>query len=241
MPNWPFKWFPCWGSKRVFFKVAQENAEPEPQEPRPVSVKMYRNTREPLSPEEPPEPKTGTDGTVPPPNRNRTEPNRGHTDFLTRKIEFPGLPDLRLCRGAGGFATFGRLHCCQRTSARKTPANSTRTCPCQKLATHVQLWSTSSQPDFAHAVGEKQHEIARARFCRQSRSKVGQLLVNSLPTPHPMGSCRVLPCSGPLVTPSLRLSGRTLRRGCSRHHLGNRLLRTPSENLRYSKTQYYQQ
>ena len=44
-------------------------------------------------------------------------------------------------------------------------------------------------------VGEKQHEIARARFCTQSCSKVGQLLVNSSPTPHPTGSCRGLPCS----------------------------------------------
>ena len=35
-------------------------------------------------------------------------------------------------------------------------------------------------------VGEKQHEIARARFCTQSCSKVVQLLVNSSPTLHPM-------------------------------------------------------
>ena len=31
--------------------------------------------------EEPPEPKTGTAQTVPPPNRNRTEPNRGHPEI----------------------------------------------------------------------------------------------------------------------------------------------------------------
>ena len=55
-------------------------------------------------------------------------------------------------------------------------------------------------------VGEKQHEIARARFCTQSCSKVGQLLVNSSPTPHPMGSCRGLPCSSPLATPDLLCS-----------------------------------
>ena len=54
---------------------------------------------------------------------------------------------------------------------------------------------------YALLVWEKQHEIARARFCTQSCSKVGQLLVNSSPTPHPMGSCRGLPCSSPLVTP----------------------------------------
>ena len=34
-------------------------------------------------------------------------------------------------------------------------------------------------------VGEKQHKIARIRFCTQSCSIVGQLLVNSLHSPHP--------------------------------------------------------
>ena len=57
---------------------------------------------------------------------------------------------------------------------------------------------------YALLVGEKQYEIARARFCTQSCSKVGQLLVNSLPIPHPMGSCRGLPCSSPLATPEYR-------------------------------------
>ena len=52
-------------------------------------------------------------------------------------------------------------------------------------------------------VGEKQHEIARARFCTQSCSKVGQLLVNSSPTPHTMRSCRGLPCNSPLATPEV--------------------------------------
>ena len=54
---------------------------------------------------------------------------------------------------------------------------------------------------YALLVGEKQRELAKARFCAQSCSKVGQLLVNSLPTPHPMGNCKGLPCSGPLATP----------------------------------------
>ena len=54
---------------------------------------------------------------------------------------------------------------------------------------------------YALLVGEKQYEIAGARFCTQSRSKVGQLLVNSSPTPHPMGSCRGLPCNRPLSSP----------------------------------------
>ena len=49
---------------------------------------------------------------------------------------------------------------------------------------------------YALLVAEKQHEIARARFCTQTCSKVGQLLVNSSLTPHPMGSCRVF-CSSP--------------------------------------------
>ena len=63
-------------------------------------------------------------------------------------------------------------------------------------------WPTSSQPDLhALLVGEKQYEIAKARFFTQSCSKVGQLLVNSSPTPHPMGSCRGLPCNSPLATP----------------------------------------
>ena len=42
---------------------------------------------------------------------------------------------------------------------------------------------------YALLVGETQYEIARARFCTQSCSKVGQILVNSSPTPHPLGSC----------------------------------------------------
>ena len=48
--------------------------------------------------------------------------------------------------------------------------------------------------------GEKQHEIVKARFCTQSCSKVGQILVSSSPTPHPMRSCRGLPYNSPLAT-----------------------------------------
>ena len=95
--------------------------------------------------------------------------------------------------------------CCRRTTARKTPAISTRKCSCQKLAnccpTLGQL--LASRILYALLVGEKQCEIARARFCTQSCSKVGQLLVNSSPTPHPIGTCRGLPCSSPLATPEL--------------------------------------
>ena len=57
---------------------------------------------------------------------------------------------------------------------------------------------------YALLGGEKQYEIAQARFCTQSCSNVGQLLVNSLPTPHPMGSCKGLPCNSPLATPDQR-------------------------------------
>ena len=54
---------------------------------------------------------------------------------------------------------------------------------------------------YALLAGEKQYEIDQARFCTQSCAKVGQLLVNSSPTPHRMGSCRGLPCNSPLATP----------------------------------------
>ena len=72
--------------------------------------------------------------------------------------------------------------------------------PCPTLGL---LLASGCQPDFVRALGrrKKLHEIARARFCTQSCSKVGQLLVNSSPTPHPIGSCRGLPCSSPLATP----------------------------------------
>ena len=65
-------------------------AEPEPPEPFPETetgtgtvlscenLLKYTKTR---FAEEPPEPKTGTARTVPLPNRNRTEPNRGLPDF----------------------------------------------------------------------------------------------------------------------------------------------------------------
>ena len=95
--------------------------------------------------------------------------------------------------------------CCQRTSARKTPAISTRKFLCQKLVNSCPTLGQllASRILYTLLVGEKQHEIARARFCTQSCSKVGQLLVNSSPTPHPSGSCRGLPCSSPLATPDI--------------------------------------
>ena len=98
-------------------------------------------------------------------------------------------PDLREKQNTHLGVASGRLQ-------ERPPAISTRKCSCQKLATHVQeSWSTSSQLDFVLALGRKQHEIARARFCTQSCSKDGQHLVNSSPTSHPMGSCKGLPCN----------------------------------------------
>ena len=59
-------------------------------------------------------------------------------------------------------------------------------------------WSTSCQPDLhALLVGEKQQEIARARFCIQSCSKVGQLLVK---VGQLLVNRRGLPCSSSLAT-----------------------------------------
>ena len=73
----------------------EPNAEPEPPEPfsrnpnrnrnRPLCETVLKHTKTP-SPEEPPEPKTGTARTVPSPNRNRTEPNRGHPAYS--ELEF---------------------------------------------------------------------------------------------------------------------------------------------------------
>ena len=49
--------------------------EPEPEPELSLSVKLYWNTENILlSPKEPPEPKTGTARSIPPPNHNWTEP-----------------------------------------------------------------------------------------------------------------------------------------------------------------------
>ena len=60
--------------------------EPKP-EPEPSSLLSCTETQRKKKPslEEPPEPKTGTAQTVPPPNRNRTEPNRGHPEISSPK------------------------------------------------------------------------------------------------------------------------------------------------------------
>ena len=50
-------------------------------------------------------------------------------------------------------------------------------------------------------VGEEQYEIGpRQDFIH----RVAQKLANSLPTSHPMGSCRGLPCNSPLATPEIQ-------------------------------------
>ena len=90
-------------SRQPLFRVAQEpNRKPEPSEPffpkpkaepeppEPFSRNRNRNrhfllncteARKTFVAEKPPEPQTGTARTVPPPNRNRTEPNRGLPAF----------------------------------------------------------------------------------------------------------------------------------------------------------------
>ena len=51
--------------------------------------------RKPLFAMEPPEPKTGTARTVPPPNRNRTEPNRGLPALLKNRRQNRRLLAIR--------------------------------------------------------------------------------------------------------------------------------------------------
>ena len=74
------------------------------------------------------------------------------------------------------------IGCCQRTTARKTPAISTRKCSCQKLTNPCPTLGQllASRILYKLLLGEKQYEIAQARFCTQSCSKVGQLLVDSI-------------------------------------------------------------
>ena len=107
-----------------------------------------------------------------------------------------------------------RIGCCQRTTARKAAAISTRKCSCQMLANPCPTLGQllASRILYALLVGRKQSEIARARFCTQSCSQVGQLLVNSSPTSHPVGSFRGLPCNSPVATPD-----RTALRNRNRH------------------------
>ena len=66
-------------------------------------------------------------------------------------------------------------------------------------------WSTSSQPDFVRALGRRRtvrNRPSKILYTEllQSWPTLGQL---SSPTPHPMGSCRGLPCSSSLATPKL--------------------------------------
>ena len=118
---------------------------------------------------------------------------------------------LLLCSDLFGFAPFSsdlfRFVSEQiRTNQEKTllwvlPEDYCKRDPCNfNTKMFVSNWSTSSQLDFVRALSRrKQYEIAQTRFCTQSCSKVGQLLVNSSSTPRPMASCRGLPCNSPQV------------------------------------------
>ena len=100
-----------------------------------------------------------------------------------------------------------RFGCCQRTTARKAPAISTRKYSCQKLATHgSNSWSTFCEPDLVCVLGRS----------KTARNRQGSILSIKLlkswstlasPTPPPMRSCRALPCNSPLATPE-RYPGR---------------------------------
>ena len=62
-------------------------------------------------------------------------------------------------------------------------------------------WLTSSQPDFVRALGwRKTVRNRQGKILCTELFKSRQLLVNSSPTPHPMGSWRGLPCNSPLAT-----------------------------------------
>ena len=62
----------------------------------------------------------------------------------------------------------------------------------------------ASQRLYTLLVGEKQYKIAKARFCTQSYSKVGQLLVIPCQLPIPWGLAGVFLAASPLATPELR-------------------------------------
>ena len=69
-----------------------------------------------------------------------------------------------------------------------------------KLHPFVKTNSVLSQEDGTRHIQVKLGKLPLSNFvfCRQSCSKVGQLLVNSSPTPH-----RGLPCNSPLATPEI--------------------------------------
>ena len=77
---------PNWNRKPELSEPFSQKPKAEPEPPEPFFRNRNRNrpfllncteTQKTFFVEEPPEPKTGTARTVPPPNRNRTEPNRG--------------------------------------------------------------------------------------------------------------------------------------------------------------------
>ena len=109
--------------------------EPKPEPEPSFPVKLYLKQRKSRFAEEPPEPKTGTARTVPPPNRNRTEPRPPcENPFKLDRVSF-STPDF--CFPFCGMVTYQpitRAHfnrtllhtgvwrwCCGRLSALEPP------------------------------------------------------------------------------------------------------------------------
>ena len=127
-------------------------------------------------------------GVKPPQNREKRVSESNNPYFppppkeKTSSQKHPHFPCGTLCRNwdfltrdalfwdRGNWGLFG---CCQRTSARTTPAISTRIFLCQKLANSCPTLGQllASRILYTLLVGEKQHGISRARFCTQSCSK----------------------------------------------------------------------
>ena len=76
-------------SEQFFPKPKAELEPPEPfsrnrnqNRNRPFLLRVLKHSKKPFFAEEPPEPKTGIARTVPAPNRNQLEPNRGLPDYF---------------------------------------------------------------------------------------------------------------------------------------------------------------
>ena len=106
------------------------------------------------------------------------------------------------------------IGCSQRTTARKTPAISTRKCSRQRLATHVQLLGLgqhlASRILYLLVVGEKaRHRQGKILYeeLLKSWSTLGHFLTNS-----PFhGKLQGLPCSSPPATPNLKRAARDIQ------------------------------
>ena len=123
------------------------------------------------------------------------------------------------------------IGCCQRTTARKTPAISTLQCSCQNWQPMSNSWSTSSQPDFARALGRRRtsgNRPSKILYTELLKSwqTLGQLLANS----RPMGSCRGLPCCNAVVL--WQHPTKTIRCGSKTKSTKNPLCQEPTATLR---------